>query len=40
MAIAEDMGYYATGKETKTNELIEIGIELQQFITHITKTEL
>ena len=39
MAIAEDIGYDATGRETKTNELIEIGIELQKFITHINKTE-
>ena len=39
MAIAEDIGYDATGRETKTNELVEIGIELQKFITHINKTE-
>ena len=39
MAIAEDIGYDATGRSTNTNELIEIGIELQKFITHINKTE-
>ena len=39
MAIAEDIGYDATGRETKTNELVEIGVELQKFITHINKTE-
>ena len=39
MAIAEDIGYDATGRETKTNELVEIGTELQKFITHINKTE-
>jgi type I restriction enzyme M protein len=39
MAIAEDIGYDATGRETKTNELVEIGSELQKFITHINKTE-
>lgn len=39
MAIAEDIGYDATGRETKTNELIEIGTELQKFITHINNTE-
>ena len=39
MAIAEDIGYDATGRETKTNELVEIGKELQKFITHINKTE-
>lgn len=39
MAIAEDIGYDATGRETKTNELVEIGKELQKFITHIHKTE-
>lgn len=39
MAIAEDIGYDATGRETKNNELIEIGKELQKFIAHINKTE-
>ena len=40
MAIAEDIGYDATGRETKNNELDEIGIELIKFIAHINKTEL
>jgi type I restriction enzyme M protein len=40
MAIAEDIGYDATGRETKTNELVEIGTELHKFITHINKTEI
>ena len=39
MAIAEDIGYDATGRATANNELVEIGIELQKFITHINKTE-
>ncbi len=39
MAIAEDIGYDATGRNTNNNELIEIGKELQQFIAHINKTE-
>ena len=39
MAIAEDIGYDATGRETKTNELVEIGTELQKFIKHINNTE-
>jgi type I restriction enzyme M protein len=39
MAIAEDIGYDATGRNTTTNELIEIGKELQKFIVHINKTE-
>lgn len=39
MAIAEDIGYDATGRNTNTNELIEIGKELQTFIAHINKTE-
>ena len=38
MAIAEDIGYDATGRETKTNELIEIGAELEKFIAHINNT--
>ncbi len=39
MAIAEDIGYDATGRNTNNNELTEIGIELAKFITHISKTE-
>ena len=39
MAIAEDIGYDATGRNTNNNELIEIGKELQKFIAHINKTE-
>lgn len=35
MAIAEDIGYDATGKKTATNELEFIGEELQKFITEI-----
>lgn len=40
MAIAEDIGYDAVGRETRNNELIEIGKELSKFIAHIIKTEL
>lgn len=39
MAIAEDIGYDATGRSTGNNELNEIGKELSKFITHINKTE-
>jgi type I restriction-modification system DNA methylase subunit len=39
MAIAEDIGYDATGRNTNNNELIEIGKELARFIAHINKTE-
>ena len=39
MAIAEDIGYDATGRPTGNNELIEIGKELSRFINHINKTE-
>ncbi len=39
MAIAEDIGYDATGRNTNNNELTEIGMELAKFITHINKTE-
>ncbi|MBW8048807.1 MAG: N-6 DNA methylase [Cytophagales bacterium] len=39
MAITEDIGYDATGRNTGNNELIEIGKELSKFITHINKTE-
>ncbi|MBK8442534.1 MAG: restriction endonuclease subunit M [Sphingobacteriales bacterium] len=40
MAIAEDIGYDATGRSTNNNELIEIGKELSKFIAHINKTEV
>jgi type I restriction enzyme M protein len=39
MAIAEDIGYDATGRKTENNELTEIGKELSKFIAHINKTE-
>ncbi|MBX3037743.1 MAG: restriction endonuclease subunit M [Anaerolineales bacterium] len=39
MAIAEDIGYDATGRPTNNNELIEIGNELSKFIAQIEKTE-
>jgi len=39
MAIAEDIGYDATGRPTNNNELIEIGKELSKFIDYINKTE-
>ena len=39
MAIAEDIGYDATGRETENNELKIIGEELNRFIAHIDKTE-
>lgn len=39
MAIAEDIGYDATGRSTSNNELIEISKELSKFIVHINKTE-
>lgn len=39
MAIAEDIGYDATGRSTGNNELIEISKELAKFINHINKTE-
>ena len=32
MAIAEDIGYDATGRETKNNELVQIGDQLKDFI--------
>lgn len=35
MAIAEDIGYDATNRATKTNELVPIGEELARFITAI-----
>jgi type I restriction-modification system DNA methylase subunit len=40
MAIAEDIGYDATGRETQNNELVEIGKELSKFIVHVSETEL
>lgn len=39
MAIAEDIGYDATGRNTNNNELVEIGKELSNFIAHINETE-
>lgn len=39
MAIAEDIGYDATGRTTANNELNEIGEELSKFISHINLTE-
>jgi type I restriction enzyme M protein len=39
MAIAEDIGYDATGRNTNNNELVEIGSELEKFIVHINNTE-
>lgn len=39
MAIAEDIGYDATGKPTGNNELDVIEIELKRFIAHIIKKE-
>lgn len=40
MAIAEDIGYDATGKKTATNELEWISEELTKFINHIETAEL
>jgi len=39
MAIAEDIGYDATGRNTSINELEVIGQELRRFIQNIEKTE-
>ncbi|WP_212741824.1 N-6 DNA methylase [Campylobacter sp. MIT 12-5580] len=39
MAIAENIGYDATGKETGINELDYIGKKLREFINNITKVE-
>ncbi|GHT35352.1 restriction endonuclease subunit M [Bacteroidia bacterium] len=39
MAIAEDIGYDATGRPTAQNELIEIGEELARFIEWINENE-
>jgi type I restriction enzyme M protein len=38
MAIANDIGYDATGRETKVNELTEIGNSLRQFVAQIEQT--
>jgi len=40
MAIAEDIGYDATGRNTNNNELIEIGKELSKFIAYINEREI
>jgi type I restriction enzyme M protein len=40
MAIAEDIGYDATGRPTAKNELIEIGEELAKFIEYINENEI
>ena len=39
MAIAEDIGYDATGKPTGNNELVEIGKELKKFIENLQREE-
>jgi type I restriction enzyme M protein len=39
MAIAEEIGYDATGRSTNNNELVEIALELAKFIRHINETE-
>ena len=39
MAIAENIGYDATGKKTGVNELEEIGTELSKFINQIVESE-
>jgi type I restriction-modification system DNA methylase subunit len=39
MAIAEDIGYDATGRSTGNNELPEISNELSKFIKHINNNE-
>jgi type I restriction enzyme M protein len=39
MAIAENIGYDATGRETGNNELKMIGKELSRFIAHINENE-
>jgi len=39
MAIAEDIGYDATGRNIGNNELEVIGQELRRFIQNIEKTE-
>ena len=35
MAIAEDIGYDATGRPTATNELETIAVELARFLEHL-----
>lgn len=40
MAIAEDIGYDATGRSTNNNELNEIGSELSKFIEQINEREI
>ena len=40
MTNAEGIGYNATERKTKNNELIEIGKELSKFINHINETEV
>jgi type I restriction enzyme M protein len=37
MAIAEDIGYDATGRNTNNNELIEIGKELSSLLLTLTR---
>ncbi|HEX8368570.1 MAG TPA: N-6 DNA methylase [Pyrinomonadaceae bacterium] len=37
MAIAEDIGYDATGRETRRNELTEIGAQLKKFIKSVVE---
>ncbi len=37
MAIAEEIGYDATGRETKRNELTEIGAQLKEFIAAVVE---
>jgi type I restriction enzyme M protein len=38
MAIANDIGYDATGRETKVNELVEIGAALRDFVDQVEKS--
>ena len=40
MAIAEEIGYDATGKKTAVNELEVIGEELERFIKAINNGEI
>ena len=39
MAIAEDIGYDATGRPTATNELEKVAVELAGFLAHIERGE-
>lgn len=39
MAIAEDIGYDATGRPTATNELETVAIELARFLAHVERGE-